>query len=404
MSERTLSRFLLLPELNLTKIETVGRAGAHYHVDKVSEFEVCPKCACKSTSVYDRRKIRVKDEPIRGKYLLLIITKRRFWCKCCLKPFTEPVPGISKGGRVTQRFKRSLCWAAETFSDLTKVQKAYRCSTRIVYKTFYEVLERKSKARAHSFPKSIGIDEHSLRKPKFRATEYTTIIVDHNHKAVFELVDGRSRSDLVAALSHIRGAENVKNVTIDMSPTYRSFCRNFFPNAKVIADRFHVQRLFSKLLNKERLKIFGDKRRLKVRSILLRKGKSLDSSVRRALHKYLKDYPTLLEIYLLKERFIGFYNIKGQFRAQKAFKSIVDDMAKSANSKILELRRLLINWRKEILAYFENRMSNGRVEGFNRKAKLVQRKAFGYSSFKNYRLRVLNECRGKALRGSPTMK
>ncbi|HET9235597.1 MAG TPA: transposase, partial [Oligoflexus sp.] len=32
-------------------------------------------------------------------------------------------------------------------------------------------------------------------------------------------------------------------------------------------------------------------------------------------------------------------------------------------------------------------------EGFNRKAKLCQRSAYGYRRFKNYRLRVLNMCR-----------
>jgi transposase len=37
-------------------------------------------------------------------------------------------------------------------------------------------------------------------------------------------------------------------------------------------------------------------------------------------------------------------------------------------------------------------MSNGRVEGFNRKAKLCQRRAYGFKTFRNYRLRLLNLC------------
>ncbi|MDX9732366.1 MAG: transposase, partial [Bdellovibrionales bacterium] len=33
---------------------------------------------------------------------------------------------------------------------------------------------------------------------------------------------------------------------------------------------------------------------------------------------------------------------------------------------------------------------NGRTEGFNGLAKLLQKRAFGFKSFKNYRLRLLS--------------
>ena len=36
--------------------------------------------------------------------------------------------------------------------------------------------------------------------------------------------------------------------------------------------------------------------------------------------------------------------------------------------------------------------NNGIKEGFHRKMKLIQRLAYGYRNFKNYRLRVLVEC------------
>ena len=56
------------------------------------------------------------------------------------------------------------------------------------------------------------------------------------------------------------------------------------------------------------------------------------------------------------------------------------------------LRRTLMRWRTEILAYFATGLTNGRTEGFNNKAKVVKRRAYGYRSFRNYRLRLLNAC------------
>ncbi|MBI3555464.1 MAG: transposase [Deltaproteobacteria bacterium] len=52
----------------------------------------------------------------------------------------------------------------------------------------------------------------------------------------------------------------------------------------------------------------------------------------------------------------------------------------------------MTKWRVEILNYFLSRITNARTEGFNNKAKVVKRRAYGYRSFRNYRLKVLTAC------------
>jgi Transposase len=42
--------------------------------------------------------------------------------------------------------------------------------------------------------------------------------------------------------------------------------------------------------------------------------------------------------------------------------------------------------------HFGTGLTNARTEGFNNKAKLVKKRAYGYRSFRNYRLRLLNAC------------
>ena len=37
-------------------------------------------------------------------------------------------------------------------------------------------------------------------------------------------------------------------------------------------------------------------------------------------------------------------------------------------------------------------LNNGITEGFHRKIKLLQRRAYGFGNFKNYRLRVIAQC------------
>jgi transposase len=49
----------------------------------------------------------------------------------------------------------------------------------------------------------------------------------------------------------------------------------------------------------------------------------------------------------------------------------------------------LRNWWHEILAYFDERITNGFVEGINRAIRGIMNRAYGYHLFDNFRLAVL---------------
>jgi hypothetical protein len=79
-------------------------------------------------------------------------------------------------------------------------------------------------------------------------------------------------------------------------------------------------------------------------------------------------------------------------RAKDALTSLTDSMAHSSLPEVRTLRNTLVRWRREVLGYFACRLANARTEGYNGKTKLVIRRAYGYRSFKNYRLRLLSAC------------
>ena len=100
---------LLLPETQVMRVVAPKKAGRlDLYVQKTSPMEVCPRCACPATAVYDRRWVTVRDAPLRARYVYLHIHKRRFVCSRCRRPFTEPVAGIQKGARTTERFRKHL--------------------------------------------------------------------------------------------------------------------------------------------------------------------------------------------------------------------------------------------------------------------------------------------------------
>ncbi len=387
---KSTSKFILLPELKIIAHWQSDRFKTRYRCAMESAFEVCPKCAVKSYSVHDRRWIKVQDAPIRGSGVYLEILKRRFRCPKCKKVFTEPIAGIQKGFKTTHRYRRSLKWACENFIDLRRVQKAYGCSAGLVYKVFYEQLEKKLRERKNNpWPQTIGIDEHSFRRG-FRTREFATIFVDYSKKKIFEVGQGKTAAGLMQDFHHVPGRELVRNVVLDMSDPFKKFAKELFPQAKLIADHFHVIRLLNPVINKARTEITGDKRSNPVRKLLLMNGKRLEYFECRALHEWLDHHPRLRELYYFKEKLHALYRCRGYKWAKRTFAKLMDAMAISTQPEIKTLRRTLMRWKDEILNYFVTGITNGRTEGFNNLAKLLQKRAFGFRSFKNYRLRLLS--------------
>lgn len=292
------------------------------------------------------------------------------------------------GRKTTQRLRRDLRQACETYVDLKSVRRAFQVSNDTVYRALYEQLRYSCRERENTpWPAAIGLDEHGWRR-----REFVTMVVNQSKRHLIEVCLGKSREQLEAQLASIPGRENVQFVTLDMCEAFRNFSASFFPQAKRIADKFHVLRLLSGSILKKRRSITGSNADRKARGLLLMSSKKLDYSERFAIRRYLENHPELAELYDWKEALHGFYRIRGQRRAQVALHAMTERMRSSQLPEIKRLRRTLLNWQEEILNYFGTRLTNARVEGFNNKASLVRRRAYGYRSHAHYRLRLLSAC------------
>lgn len=52
-------------------------------------------------------------------------------------------------------------------------------------------------------------------------------------------------------------------------------------------------------------------------------------------------------------------------------------------------QKTIIRWLDEVIAYFDNGITNGVVEGINNKLKLIKRSDYGFRNFNNFRIRCL---------------
>lgn len=385
-----LARFITHSELKILDWVQAGTAHNIAKCEKTSSHEVCTRCAQKSSAIYDHRWVRIKDAPIRGSSVVLVIRKRRFYCKTCRKPFTEPVPGILPRKRTTQRLQRAVTNACQKYSSLKDVRKDFRCSNSYIYKAFYSQLKIETKRKInYPWPKTIGIDEHFFTRKKGHR-EFMTIFVDYKNKRPRELVLGRSSGVLQAGIQSIEGRENVRNVVMDLSRSYKTFVKEYFCNAEIVADKFHVLRLLNGPINRLRKHYTGDERKNPIRRLLLCSSKNLEYFKRKAIWDWLEDKNDLKEIYYYKEALFRLYRTRGYNKARRALIKLTDQMAYSNLKEIRSLRNTLRTWSTEILNYFKTGLTNARTEGFNNVAKTIQKRGYGFKNPENYRLRVLN--------------
>lgn len=100
-----------------------------------------------------------------------------------------------------------------------------------------------------------------------------------------------------------------------------------------------------------------------------------DATSRWALRTWLAEHPALRALYEAKERLAGFYRIRSPRQAERALTAFTDSLALADVAELKTFRGTLMKWRKEVMAYFRTRATNGMTEGFNGKAKLVKRRA-----------------------------
>jgi transposase len=102
----------------------------------------------------------------------------------------------------------------------------------------------------------VGIDEISLKK---RHKLYVTVLTDWTNPEqpeVLAVVKGRDEAAGRACLEKLseRQRGQVQSYRADLGPAYHAACRELLPNARGVADRFHVAKLFHEAVDAERKK------------------------------------------------------------------------------------------------------------------------------------------------------
>ena len=359
-------------------------------------LQSCPCCGgvrgLRSKGRYERR---VRHLDCFGRRTSLRILCRRFSCLDCARSFVQRLPGIVPGRRTSEPLRVLLYRHQHDGMSAAALARRERLGAATLARIYNQQTERCARERQQQeCPMVLGIDEHSLH----RRERFATTFCDLKNHRIFEVAPGRSEAQLRPFLRSLRGRDKVRVVCIDLSSPYRAIVRRWFPNAKIVADRFHVVRLV--LLHlfhlaRERCPDLNWNRPwLK---LLRTRADRLEPCQRERLEALFVRSPFLAHVHALKEELCSLLTRRAQTKRQcraliPQLLSLIHRLKTSGLDQAATLGRSLHQWREEIVRMWRFSRNNGITEGFHRKMKLIQRKAYGFRSFLNYRLRVLAQC------------
>ena len=168
-------------------------------------------------------------------------------------------------------------------------------------------------------------------------------------------------------------------------------CKNVFKKVPVVADRFHVRKLYRKsliTLRKSELvhlrKELTDKEysQLKVAISILRKQKDyFTDSEKPIVEKLFALSPRLKLAYQFSRELSGIFDshITPEVAKEKMIEWI-DSVTESELNCFNTFIKTLTTYQEQITNYFIKRNNSGFVEGFNNKVKVLKRRCYGLSN------------------------
>ena len=370
----------------------------------------CNKCGHINNSEEDiiawgwKKNCKVKVTKVCGYNALLLLDKRRFYCKHCKKTFVAETNVVDFHKQISNDTKLNITLDLIHKGTEKDIARNNNVSTNTVNRILHNISEDKLVKRQGHLPKVFGIDE--FKGPKDTVSKMAFIIVDQEKRTVFDLLNSRKSKDIEKYFKRYPKSQRdkVRFITIDLYKPYYELMRRLFKNAIIIPDRFHIVLQIRNALDSTRigLCVKSNPNYIKLKKywkLILKKEEELDDK-KKTYSKCFRKNMTQKDIvtYLINtdETLYKTYNLyQGILKTLdkkdfNEFKKIIHNTnTKGLIRKTIKAIRTFINMEKYIENAFKYTYSNGITEGMNNFIKQVIHSACGYKMFKHLKARIL---------------
>lgn len=373
--------------------------------------KACAKCQAQneSYSLYrNGTQLSRITLPMSGIYpTYLLLKKQRFMCKSCRATFTAKTPIV-----------KDHCFIANTVNSLVLFKTTEAQSIKNIARdssvseaTVQRIINKEAKnyqSYDRILPAHLSFDEFKYAKGQL-AFEY----IDAKAGDILDILpsrDGRTIKSHFISHYSLRDRKKVQTVTVDMNASYTGFIPVLFPKAKIIIDRFHIVQLINRSMNKTRVNVMNrlntsngeDQKKYRRLKRYWKKILKKESNLSYTNYSYYSMFGQRLEAAIVSEMLDYDLNLSTTYSIYQSIIKAVEEnnydklteiLNKKIDKNISSYMKTSIKTLKKHLPYIKNTFSypysNGKIEGINNKIKVLNRVAYGYRNFSNYKSRII---------------
>jgi transposase len=219
-----------------------------------------------------------------------------------------------------------------------------------------------------------------------------TIFSNHDTGKIALLVESTNAQEVEEAMEHFgKELHKVKNVSMDMSPTYALVVDNLMPRARQIIDKFHVMKYvydavgevrtkikkeLTSSLTKGKKKTAEDKQKLSELELVRRVQHAVTQSpdkwndeMQETINQVFEKYDNLKMAYQISQDFKKWYDYKNRFKpACEITGSLYQWYEQARELKEFEsVIKMIRKHEDEIINFFSQGMTSARAERLNGK-------------------------------------
>ncbi len=241
-------------------------------------------------------------------------------------------------------------------------------------------------------PEVLSLDEF---KGNSGGQKYNSIVADPKSRKIIDILPDRYENNLIKYFSQFESKSNVKYFVCDMNPHFRQVSKICFPQATIVADKYHVIRqaywAMERVRKNEQNKLSKRFRKYfkKSRYLLMKPTEKLTGNEMNSLALMFEITPRLADAYRLKNEFLTVIRSKSSAEGKQRLIDWLWSVEAMDIPEFHDYAKAYHNWFIEIINSMDVPWTNGFIEGCNNKTKALKRVCFGIPNFEHLRKRIL---------------
>lgn len=387
---------------NWLNLSSVNFEGAETNLDETSiflsrKFELgftCSVCGRKTFSTWGSNRVKIRDLSVFEYSTFLILDKYRVNCPFCgIK--IEHLGFVEPRARCTIRFEEFVAKLCR-ITNIKAVAQLLAIDWKTVKAIDKKYLRKEFGTADYADLRLIAVDEISSHK----GHQYFTVVLNLEKTKVVWVGRGRKEETLDKFFKEL-GPERCKKleaIATDMWDPYLASAAEYAPQAKVVFDKFHVIKNYSRVVDKVRnieYKKANESEREVIKGskyLLLKNSVNLKDDEKERLENLLTLNKNISLTYILKDELKRLWDFRDTENAEIFLNSWIQRARLSGIRPLREFAKTLHNYRWGLINHCEYPIDTGKLEGMNNKIKVIKRIAYGFHDDEYFIMKIKQAC------------